>query len=166
MDRELGGLVHGITESEMTEHACVQTQPSLKHWTVNQSYQMVWFEALLGRVGFLLSIKIPCFSNTAVHLYPKEFRIVVLIVLPLLLKREKFKNTNYWLNGVHTKLLQLYLTLFDSVDYSLTGSSVHSIVQAKILAWVVMLPSRVSSQPWDQTHVSCISCTGRHILYH
>ena len=28
------------------------------------------------------------------------------------------------------------------------------------------LPSRGSSRPRDQTHVSCVSCTGREILYH
>ena len=31
VDRELGELVLGITESEMTEHACAQTQPSLNN---------------------------------------------------------------------------------------------------------------------------------------
>ena len=38
----------------------------------------------------------------------------------------------------HTQLFQLCLTLGDPVDYSPSGSSVHGILQAKILEWVVM----------------------------
>ena len=37
------------------------------------------------------------------------------------------------------------------MDYSLPGSSVHGILQAGILEWVVMPSSRRSSQPRDQT---------------
>ena len=36
------------------------------------------------------------------------------------------------------------------------GSSVHGILQARILEWVAMPSSRWSSQPRDQTQVSCI----------
>ena len=39
-------------------------------------------------------------------------------------------------------------TLFDPMDYSLPGSFVHGILQARILEWVAMLSSRGSSQPW------------------
>ena len=38
--------------------------------------------------------------------------------------------------------------------------------QARILEWVAISYSRGSSRPRDQTHVSCVSCTGREILYH
>ena len=37
---------------------------------------------------------------------------------------------------------------------------------ARILDWVVISSSRGSSQPSDQTHISCISCIGRQVLYH
>ena len=43
------------------------------------------------------------------------------------------------------------------MDYSLPGSSVHEILQARILEWVAMPSSRGSSQPRDQTQVSCIA---------
>ena len=43
------------------------------------------------------------------------------------------------------KSLQLCLTLFDPVDYSPPGSSVHGILQARILEWVAMPSSRGSS---------------------
>ena len=41
------------------------------------------------------------------------------------------------------------------------GSSVHGILQARILEWAAMPSSRGSSQPRDWTLVSCISCIGR-----
>ena len=52
------------------------------------------------------------------------------------------------------------------MDYSLPGSSVHGIFQARILEWVAMPSSRGSSWPRNQTHVSCVSCIGRWVLYH
>ena len=47
--------------------------------------------------------------------------------------------------------------LCDSMDYSLPGSSVHSILQTGVLEWVAIFSSRGSSQPRDQTQVSCIA---------
>ena len=44
------------------------------------------------------------------------------------------------------------------MDCSPPGSSVHRILQARILEWVIMLYSRGSSWPRDWTHVSCVSC--------
>ena len=58
------------------------------------------------------------------------------------------------------------LTLCNTMDCGLLGSSVHGIFQAKILEWVVMSSSRGSSQPRNWIHVSYISCIGRLILYH
>ena len=46
-----------------------------------------------------------------------------------------------------------------SVTHSLPGSSVHRILQARILEWIVIPSSRGSSQPRDQTHASCVTCT-------
>ena len=44
--------------------------------------------------------------------------------------------------------------LCDPMDCSPSGSSVHGILQMRILEWVVMPSSRGSSQPRDWTHVS------------
>ena len=52
---------------------------------------------------------------------------------------------------------QLCLTLFDPMDRSRPGSSVHGILQARILEWVAIPFSRGSSQPRGQTRVSCIA---------
>ena len=61
---------------------------------------------------------------------------------------------------------QLCLTLCDPTDCSPSGSSVHEILQARILEWVAISSSRGSFWLRDQVHVSCISCIGRWILYH
>ena len=58
-----------------------------------------------------------------------------------------------------SSVAQLCLTLWEPMDCSLPGSSVHGISQAKILEWVAIACSRVSSWPKDRTHVSSVSCT-------
>ena len=45
----------------------------------------------------------------------------------------------------------------DPKDCSSPGSSVHGILQTRILEWVAFPFSRGSSQPRDQTQVSCIA---------
>ena len=54
----------------------------------------------------------------------------------------------------------------DPTDYSLPGSVVHGILQAKILEWAAISFPRGSSRPRDRTHVSFISCIGRRVLCH
>ena len=54
------------------------------------------------------------------------------------------------------------LTLCDSMDYSPPGSSVHRILQARILEQVAIPFSRASSRSRDQTQVSC---TDKRLLY-
>ena len=48
-------------------------------------------------------------------------------------------------------------TFCDPVDCSPPGSSVHGILQERILEWTAIPFSRGSSQPRDQTQVSCIA---------
>ena len=49
-----------------------------------------------------------------------------------------------------------YLTLFNMMDCSSPGSSVHGISQARILEWVAISSSKGASQPRDWTHI-CIA---------
>ena len=58
---------------------------------------------------------------------------------------------------MHTQSLSP-VWLFDSMDCSLPGSSVHGVFQARILEWVAISYSRGSSQPRDRTSLSCVSC--------
>ena len=63
---------------------------------------------------------------------------------------------------------QLCLTLCDPMDYSPPGSrsSVYGISQTRILKWFAISFSKGSFWPRNWTHVSCVSCIGRWILYH
>ena len=63
-------------------------------------------------------------------------------------------NFNFILNVPYA---QLCPTLFGSVDYSPPGSSVHGILQARILEWVAISFSRRSSPLRNQTRVFCIA---------
>ena len=53
---------------------------------------------------------------------------------------------------LHAESLQLCPVLRNPRHYSLPGSSVYGILQARILQWIAMPSSRGSSRPRDQTH--------------
>ena len=63
------------------------------------------------------------------------------------------------------KSLQLCLTLCDFRDCSLPGSSVHGILQARKLEWVVKLSPRGLSSPGDRNGASDVSCIGRQVVF-
>ena len=71
-----------------------------------------------------------------------------------------FANTKASLscNDVLCVFSQLCLTVCDHMDCGPPGSSVHGIIQARILEWVAISSSRGSSQPRNWTHISCGSC--------
>ena len=56
------------------------------------------------------------------------------------------------------------LTFCDPMDCSPPGSSVRGIFQARMLEWVAVSFSRVSSQYKNWISVSCISCFSRQTL--
>ena len=66
-----------------------------------------------------------------------------------------------WLGIQRVKVLvtQSCPTLYDPMDCSPSGSSVHGVLQARILGWVVISFSRGFSWPRNWTQCSCI--TGR-----
>ena len=64
---------------------------------------------------------------------------------------------------VHAKLLQSCLRLCDPVDYSLPASSIHEILQIRVLEWIAM-PTRGSSQHRDETCLSYVFCLGKCII--
>ena len=77
-----------------------------------------------------------------------------------------FSRQEYWsgvplpslrTNAAAAKSLQSCSTLCDPIDGSLPGSSVHGILQARILKWVAISFSRGSSRPRDETQVSRIA---------
>ena len=82
-------------------------------------------------------------------------------VFPVVMYRYK-----KWIIKKAAKTLQSCLTLCNPVDFSLLGSSVHGILQARIPEWVAISFYRGTFRPKDQTHVSYVSCIGRLVLYH
>ena len=62
---------------------------------------------------------------------------------------------------MYALVAQLCPTLWNPMNYSLQGSPVHGILQARILEWITIPFSRGSSRTRDQTLVSCI--TGRFL---
>ena len=65
-----------------------------------------------------------------------------------------------------TKLLQSCPTVWDLLDCSPPGSSVHRVLQARILEGVAMSSLRGSSRPGDGIQVFYSCCIGRRVLYH
>ena len=57
---------------------------------------------------------------------------------------------------VKVLVAQSCLTLCDPMDCRPPGSSVHGVLQARILEWIAILFSRGSSWPRDQIKISCI----------
>ena len=74
-----------------------------------------------------------------------------------------FKSKQFMFYCYYCLVTKLCPTLFDPMDRSPQGSSVHGISQARILEWVVISFPSGSSLPKDQTHISCF---GRWVLYH
>ena len=71
--------------------------------------------------------------------------------------------------GLYTSVLcakpiQLCLTLCNPMDCSPPSSSIHGILQARILEWVAMPSSRRYSQPRDWTHIFYVSYIGSRVL--
>ena len=58
---------------------------------------------------------------------------------------------------MHAKSLQSCLTLCDPMDYNPLGSSIHGILQARILEWVAMPSPRGPCQPRNGICVSSVS---------
>ena len=64
------------------------------------------------------------------------------------------------------KVAQSWLTLCNHTNCSPPGSSVHGILQERILEWIAMPSSRGSSWLSNQTRVSYVFCIGRWVLYY
>ena len=67
--------------------------------------------------------------------------------------------------AVHAKLLSVVSNFLWPMDCSPSGSSVHGILQARILEWIAMPSSSGYSRPRARTLISYISCSGRRVLY-
>ena len=109
-------------------------------------------------------------QHPALCMFIKEFLIISFTVIFMTCKlTSEFSSfwchTTYYILTyciLHTTLHVCVCVLSRScltlqlMDYSPPGSSVHEILQARILEWVDIPFSRETSAPRDQTQVSCI----------
>ena len=99
---------------------------------------------LISRALYLLSAFIQFFfsppSTSGVHYSDLVFISIFWSIIEL----------QHCVACMHTQFIQPYLTFCDTIDYSLPGSSVLGILQARILEWVAMPSPRGSSQPTAQ----------------
>ena len=63
----------------------------------------------------------------------------------------------YFQRESESEVTQSCPTLCDPMDYSLPGSAIHGIFQARVLEWIAISFSRGSSRPSIQTWVSRIA---------
>ena len=62
-----------------------------------------------------------------------------------------------WSESKKVLVAQSCPALYNPMDCSPPGSSIHGILQARLLEWVAILFCRGSSQARNQTHISCIA---------
>ena len=135
----------------LSDEAYTLPQMAFSLLTAQSGYTLVHTLALLisGQV-----IQEPATAHYMLQLgrpngFPLDLQISNLLMFILYLK---------WLKELYSaESLQLSLTLCDSMDCSLLGSSVHGILQARIQKWVAISFSRGSSQLKYWTYVSCIA---------
>ena len=77
-----------------------------------------------------------------------------------------WSSSSYGSRRTQCVCAQSCLTLCNPMDCSFPGFSAHGISQVSILEWVAISSSRGSSWPRNWTHISCVSCTSRLVLYH
>ena len=80
---------------------------------------------------------------------PTKFCLVKTMVFPVVMYGCESWTIKKAPANAAAKSLQSCLTLCYPMDYSISGSSVHGIFQAKVLEWVAISFSRRSSQPRD-----------------
>ena len=84
------------------------------------------------------------------------YEVGIIIIVHILLK--------FACMHASAKPLQLCLTLCDPTDRSPAGTSVHGILQARILESVAMSSSKVPSWPRDRICISYVSCINSQVL--
>ena len=106
-------------------------------------------------------------SLSSLFLYTSPGPVVSEVILTFEAQMDKVMKLHLWINGVgkgrsegalkswyngKVKVARLCPTLRHLMDYT-----VHGILRARILEWVAFPFSTGSSQPRDQTQVSCIA---------
>ena len=135
----------------LSTHSCTRSLGSWPGWMVIKiSTEQV--RSLNCMVGW------PEWNHESlVLLGPEAFVMFIFSFLPLSIflffSLGTFEKSVYqWSGEKKVKVAQSCLTLWDPMDYT-----VHGTLKARILEWVAFPFFRGSSQPRDQTQVSCIA---------
>ena len=108
----------------------------------------------LGRISPLLPLG--SWLPASLQLWPRHSSLCLLCLIAA--SSSVFSHLLYFSYKWNIEsVTQLCLTLCNFMDCGPPGSSVHGILQARILEWVAILSSRGSSQPRNRTPVSCIA---------
>ena len=140
--------VHGISQARILEWVAVSfsrgsSQP--RDWILILHYRQILYTEPPGKphltcmVDFIFLAQ---FTKSFTNFIGTNW---IVTLLPKLIRKWK-----------KVLVAQSCWTLCDHKDGSPPGSSVHGLVQARILEWVPIPFSRGSSQPRDRTQVSCI----------
>ena len=122
-----------------------------------------------------------CFTHGGVHLpmLPSQFvtpsspscvhksalYVWVSISVLQLVSSVSYLYTPYiYIVRVHVQSCHVWLC--DPMDFSLPGSSVHGILQARKLEWLDISSSRGSYWPWDRTRILCVSFIAGRFFYY
>ena len=84
------------------------------------------------------------------------------------LQTQVYLTQEYKVTWLHlcAKLVQSHSTLCQPMDCSPPGSSVHWILQARILEWLLCPPSGYLPNSGMEPQVSDVFCIIRQVLYH
>ena len=121
-----------------------------------------WFPlGLAGLISLLSKGLSRVFSSTTVLKYKKQIEMMGFKTLSDFTAPSTNPDCYYEIivpsPCMHAKLIQSCLTLCDFMDCSPPGSSVHGILQTRILEWVTMPSSKGSSWPRDRNHIFYVS---------
>ena len=115
---------------------------------------------LESRLSQLLNLKV--WVKQGLAIITSDFHVFCLEAYSMRKKQQRNKSRFYEVETpvwVYVFVLptQSCPTLWDPMNCSPPGSSVHGVLQARILEWVAIFYFRGSSRPRDWTWVSCIA---------
>ena len=139
-------------------------------WTARESNQSILKEIHpeYSLEGLMLKLKLQYFGHL---MWRTDSFEKTLMLGKIEGGRRRGRQRMRWLDGITDSMdmsvwvivTHLCLTPYDPMDWSLSDSFVHRILQARILEWVPISFSRGSSWPRDQ-NTDLLHC--RQILYH
>ena len=129
--------------------------PSRVSWVVNRYFLV---DSSLNFILFIYFF-VDCIFLYFIHqrLYFQLLHCTHFSPITLQIVMNEIKKNTIYKKIYESEVTQSCPTLCDPMDCSLPGSSVHGIFQAIVLEGIAIPFSRGSSQPRDQTLVSCIA---------